>query len=106
MAFNLITNKHEILGNLNISYQIYSSNNKNKKIYKSPEISKEFSSCYAKERGEKESGENIEVKLFGRVITYLTLKEALFILDLTNYLTNDYNSFRKNLKTVIIIKYI
>jgi hypothetical protein len=95
LAFNLITNKHEILGNLNISYQIYSSNNKNKKIYKSPEVSKEFSSGYAKERGEKESGENIEVKLFGRIITYLTLKEALFILDLTNYLTNDYNSFRK-----------
>ena len=95
LAFNLITNKHEILGHLNISYQIYSSNNENKKIYKSPEIAKEISSDYAKERGGKESGENIEIKLFGRVITYLTLKEALFILDLTNYLTNDYNSFRK-----------
>ena len=61
LAFNLVSNDHEILGHFNIGYQ----------------------------------NEDIEIKLFGRVIDELTLKEALFILNLSNYTQNDYCQFRK-----------
>ena len=96
LAFTQISNFHEILGHLNIGYQIYScEDEEKKKKYESPEINKELSSDYAKKRGNKESGENIEILLFGRVITYLTLKEVLFILDQNNYIKNDYKKFRE-----------
>ena len=94
LAFNLIINYHEILVHFNIGYQRYSSGEDKKDIYNSPKISKDLSSDYAKSREGKESGEDIEIKLFGRVISDLTLKEALFILNPTNYLQNDYQSFK------------
>ena len=49
LAFTQISNFHEILGHLNIGYQIYScEDEEKKKKYESPEINKELSSDYAK----------------------------------------------------------
>ena len=95
LAFNLIVNFHEILGHFNIRYQIFSYGEEKKNVYNSPKVNKDLSSDYAKRRGDKESGEDIEIKLFGRVISDLTLKEALFILNPSNYIQNDCNSFRQ-----------
>ena len=94
LAFNLVINEHEILGHLNIGYQIYSFGEQKKDKYNSPKVKPELSSDYAKKRGDKESGEDIEIKIFGRVISDLTLKEALFILNYHNYVIYDYDSFR------------
>ena len=95
LAFNLIINFHEILGHFNIRYQIYSYGEEEKKNYESPKVNEDLSSDYAKGRKGKESGEYIEIKLFGRVIRDLTLKEALFIINPSNYFQNDFNSFKK-----------
>ena len=96
LAFNLVTNEHEVLGHFNIGYQKYSfGENESDSKYDSPKISKDLSSDYAKTRKDKESGEYIEINLYGRVIADLTLKEALFILNPTNYFKNDYCSFRE-----------
>ena len=95
LAFNIIVNLHEILGYFNIGYQIYSFGQDEKENYDSPIISKDLSSDYAQKRGgNKESGENIEINLFGRVISDLTVKEALFILNPSNYIQNNFNSFK------------
>ena len=84
LAFCLNINQREIIGNYNIGYQAYSQNkNKQKK-----------STEYTKESDDVELGENIEIKLYGRVINSLTLKGALFILNLSNYNT-DYETFRQ-----------
>ena len=96
LAYSLVCNQHEILGNFNIGYQIYSNPNE-KKIFESPEINSLLSSDFAKKRGNKELEENIEIKLFGRVIDFLTLKEALFILNPKNY-KSDLVTFRENFK--------
>ena len=96
LAFYLVINLQEILGYYNIGYQRFFYY-ENKHIYNSLFVSKELSSEYSRERDGRESGEDIEIKLYGRVIYSLTLKEALFILDLQNY-TNDYETFRKNFK--------
>ena len=93
-AFLLNINEHEILGHYNIGYQTYNCSKK-KEIYYSPKVDKTLSTDYAKNRGDKESGENIEIKLYGRVIKSFTIKEALFVLNLNNYFC-DYNTFRKN----------
>ena len=55
---------------------------------------KELFSYYAKER-KKESGESIEIALFGRRIRELTIKEALFIIEPSNYIKG-LKSFTKN----------
>ena len=58
-------------------------------------MNKDLSSDYAKRTEGKESGEDIGIKLFGKETSDLTLKEALFILNPTHYVQNDYKSFRK-----------
>ena len=88
----ICTNEHEIMGHFNIGYQNYFNKNK---VYNSPIADKIQRSEYSNDREGKESGENIEIKLYGRVIFNLTLKEAIFILDLRNYLC-DFNTFRNN----------
>ena len=93
-AFLLNINEHEILGHYNIGYQTYNCSKK-KEIYYSPKVDKTLSTDYAKNRGDKESGENIEIQLYGRVIKSFTIKEALFVLNLSNYFC-DFNTFRKN----------
>ena len=93
LAFLININEHEILGHYNIGYQIYKG--KDKKIIKSPKIEKQLASDYAKDNECIESGENIEIQLYGRVIEYLTLKEALFIMNPDNY-NEDSEQFRTN----------
>jgi len=94
LAFLLDLNEHEVLGHYNIGYQIFSHQGK-KKDYPSPKVDKASSSDYAKNRDDKESGEDIELKIYGRVIDSLTLKEALFILNPKNYQV-DYQQFNQN----------
>ena len=63
----------------------------------SPDIEKNEKSNYTKFgifRG-KESGEKLEIKMFERVINKLTVHEALYILNLSNYYQN-IEDFRKN----------
>ena len=50
---------------------------------------------YARER-KKESGETIEISLFGKWIGEITLKEALYILEPNNY--NSLQEFKNNFK--------
>ena len=87
-GFHIIINLHEIGGHLNIKYQYYIFL---KDEYCSPKIDKNSNENYytkfAKER-EKESGETIEIGLFGKVKSELTIKEALFILNKDNYALN------------------
>ena len=83
-GFHIIINIHEIGGHLNIRYQYYFSLDE---TFHSPEITsneKDFYSKYAQGKGE-ESGETIEIRLFGEVKYSLTIKEALFVLNKNNY---------------------
>ena len=83
-GFHVIINMHEIGGHLNIRYQYFIFL---KDEYCSPKIdknSKENYTNFACDRG-KESGETIEIGLFGKVKSELTIKEALFILNKDNY---------------------
>ena len=85
-GFHIIINIHEIGGHLNIKYQFFISNNK---TFDSPEIKVDTPnydkySDHAKEK-KKESGERIEIELFGEVKDKLTIKEVLFILNKDNY---------------------
>jgi hypothetical protein len=84
-AFNNISNVHEISGHINIFIQnLYNTDNNS---FESPKIEGNMInlySQYAKKRG-KESGETIEILLFGKMIQELTIKEALFILEPLNY---------------------
>ena len=93
-AFLLKINVHEILGHFNEGYQTY-SDTKMKKIYYSQNLNKTLSTDYSKNRSNKELGEDIEIKLYGRVIKSFTVKEALFVLNLNNYLCH-YDTFRNN----------
>ena len=86
-SFNTITNIHEICGHYYINYfNLVKEENEN--IMNSPNI--EGSEDYylysdtAKQR-KCESGESIEIAIFGRRIRELTIKEALFILEPQNY---------------------
>ena len=80
-AFNNISYILEIVGNININIQnIFCQNNKN---FESPIIEKNNSSYTSNKK--KESEEMIEIELFGRIIDFLTIKEALFSLDPMNY---------------------
>ena len=92
-GFHIIINIHEIGGHLNIRYQFFYTLNK---VFSSPKIEKnseQYYSNYAKGKG-KESGETMEIKLFGRVLAGLTIKEALFILNEDNY-SLDLNEFKE-----------
>lgn len=93
LAYCLCFNQHEILGHFNIEYQNY--NLEKETNYKSPIVDKSLGSFYAKSRNWFDSGENIEIKLYGRMLFDLTLREALFILNYNNYMT-DYQTFQRN----------
>lgn len=93
-GFHIIINIHEIGGHLNVRYQYYISLNDK---FDSPEIRKELEdlyTSYAVQRT-KESGETIEIALFGKVKYELTIKEALFILNKENY-TLEPDEFKKD----------
>ena len=91
----ICTNEHEILGHFNIGYQNYLNKDK---AYDSPIFDNNKRSDYADNREGKESGENIEIHLYGRIIYSLTLNEAIFILDIRNYFY-DFVTFRKNFQS-------
>jgi len=93
-AFNNISNIHEIGGHTNINMQNrFSQGNKS---FESPRIDNNSNlySVYAQTR-KKESGETIEIELFGRKIDSLTIREALFSLDPINY-TKGKKYFKEN----------
>ena len=72
LAFNIITDEHEIIGHVNIRIQ----NMISKKEIKSPKINS---------NNNHESVEYIEILLYGDSVHELTYKEILFILDIKNY---------------------
>ena len=88
----IVVNVHEIGGYINVKLQYFYTQ---KDIFKNTPLITNNSlpfSQYDKNR-KRESGEIIEVCLFGRVIEYLTEKESLYILNKNNY-KKDVNSFR------------
>ena len=83
-GFHIIINIHQIGGHLNVKYQYYISH---KEEFQSPEMKKEIENLYSHSAIErkKESGDEIEIELFGKVKNALKIKEALFILNKDNY---------------------
>lgn len=92
-GFHIIINLHEIGGHLNVKYQYYISLDEN---FHSPEIDDLLKPLYTKSAidRKRESGETIEIGLFGEVKQTLTIKEALFILNKDNYSSNS-DEFKK-----------
>ena len=93
-GFHIIINIHEISGYLNINYQYFISPDE---VFHSPDIREDLrkffiSYCSARNR---ESGETIEIGLFGQIKDILTIREALFILNKKNY-TLTSNEFKIN----------
>lgn len=92
-GFHIIINIHEIGGHLNVRYQYYISLND---AFHLPDIKEDLRELYtnsAKARN-KESGETIEIELFGEVKQSLKIKEALFVLNKDNYSLPS-NEFKK-----------
>ena len=86
-SFFVVNNLHEIGGHFYLRFQYFYSLNEG---FESPDIEeneKEQYSFFGKLRG-KESGERLEIKLFGRVINKLTINEALYIMNINNYSKN------------------
>lgn len=97
-SFNIISNIHEISGHLFIrNYNL--NNSKKKELLDSPNIEEKDYNLYSNygKRRKKESGEAIEIALFGKRIRELTIKEALFILDASNYIQG-INHFKENFR--------
>ena len=107
-SFNIVINIHEIGGHFNNRFQSFNSLENS---FDSPEINydQHLYSSYALEK-KKESGESIEIALFGRRLRKLKIKEALFILDPLNYnigiddfKTNFNNCLNKEYKEIVNI---
>ena len=105
-SFNIVINIHEIGGHFNNRFQSFNSLENS---FDSPEINydQHLYSSYALEK-KKESGESIEIALFGRRLRKLKIKEALFILDPLNYnigiddfKTNFNNCLNKEYKEIV-----
>ena len=79
-ASNIVVNIHKIGGLINIKLKHYY----NKKSPKILEDKNNLNILYTTSR-DQELGENIEIKLFGKVLYTLTIKEALYILNIDNY---------------------
>ena len=83
-AYLIISGLHEIGGHLNMKFQYFFSLDEN---YVSPRM-QDSEKYYYTEYGlsrEKESGETLEIRLFGKKINTITINEALYILNLKNY---------------------
>lgn len=103
-AYLIISCLHEIGGHLNMRYQYFFSLDEN---YDSPRIQnseKQYYTEYGLSR-EKESGETLEIRLFGKKINTITINEALYILNLKNY-EQDAKNFQINFKNCNDIKRI
>ena len=83
-GFHIIINIHEIGGHLNIKLQYFISLND---VFHSPDIKEDLRDLYTNNGKEKnkESGETMEIEIFGEVKNTLTIQEALFILNKDNY---------------------
>ena len=83
-GFHIIINIHEIGGHLNIKLQYFISLND---AFHSPDIKEDLRDLYTNIGREKnkESGETMEIELFGKVKNTLRIQEALFILNKDNY---------------------
>lgn len=94
-SFNTVSNIHEICGHINIRIQNF---NLLDNSFDSPKIESNNNSYsdYAKLRN-KESGETLEIIIFGRRLDEINIKEALFILEPNNYNDSLYN-FKKKFK--------
>ena len=104
----IIINIHEIGGHFNEKLQNFYNRNKefNIRPIVDPNEKNKNSNFYKKK--EKDSGESIEIGLFGEVVKNLTIKQALFILNINNYKNssaafkeNFSNSNKKELKSLL-----
>ena len=88
---NIIVNIHEISEHINRKLQHFY--NENSGFEESPELLKDEKDKYSQNSINRkgDSGETMEILLFGRVLFSLTIKEALYILNIDNY--------KKDLKT-------
>ncbi len=98
-AFIIVVNIHEIGGHINYKLQYYYNS---KDFQHSPNIHnfKDIEDKFTRngKSREKESGETIEILLFGKVLNLLTVKESLYVLNLDNYsqsLENFKNNFQQ-----------
>ena len=98
---HIIVNIHEIGGYINAKLHNFYCNNTD--LQNSPKISdkeQHLFSNYAILR-EHESGESVEIKFFGKIVNDLTIREALYILNIDNYqksledFKNDFNECNK-----------
>ena len=86
-GFHIIINLHEIGGHFYDRFQyLYSLND----VFASPKIENGKASYYY-----KESGEKIEISLFGKTIQSLSANEALYLLNINNY-NQSVNKFKEN----------
>ena len=87
----LLTFLHEIIDHAldNLHRNLFDSN------INASEAKDIINSKSANKRG-YESGEDLHVKLFGKLLKELSLEEVCFILDIKNYQEKSYKQFRKN----------
>ena len=85
---NIVINIHEIGGHVNRKLQHFY--NDNSSFAESPELLKKEKDKYSQNAKARkaETGETMEILLFGRVICSLTIKEALYILNIDYYKKN------------------
>ena len=101
-GFLIVIGIHEIGGHLNMMYQNFFILDGN---FDSPRIC-DNEKIYYLEYGlsrQKESGETLEIRLFGRKVNELTINEALYILNIKNYKQN-LKSFLYNFKKCNLMK--
>ena len=79
LCFYQVTQEHEILGHLNLRLQNYLFNEQKS----SPII--DYKELSINEKKGPESGDAVEILLYGQNITELSFNEMLFLLDLDNY---------------------
>ena len=95
-GFHIVVNIHEIAGHFYARFQLFYSQNN---AFESPKIEEKEQYLYSSYgiNGGSESGEKVEIALFGSVIKSLTIKEALFILNINNY-NQKVETFKENFK--------
>lgn len=90
---NIVINIHEMGGHINRKLQHFF--NENTGFEESPELLEDEKDKYSQNSINRkgESGETMEILLFGRVLFSLTIKEALYILNVDNYI-KDLKTFK------------
>ena len=95
-GFHIVVNIHEIGGHLYVRMQYFFTSDK-KFVSPKIEASHNYSDSDSDSFKNKESGEAIEKQLFGEVLQFLTIKEALYILNINNY-SQKIDEFKDNFK--------